>query len=72
ESPVFNEFLVKFKASRTFISRIARKLDLIPGYILGSEYGFSSRNETNVIVNVTERNTDSDFNVYREFLREVA
>ncbi|MEM0128441.1 MAG: aminomethyl-transferring glycine dehydrogenase subunit GcvPA [Thermoplasmatales archaeon] len=71
ESPVFNEFLIKFKASKTFILRIARKLKLVPGYILGKEAGFSDRNETNIIVNVTERNTDEDFNVYREFLREV-
>jgi glycine dehydrogenase subunit 1 len=72
DSPVFNEFLIRMKTSRTFISRIARKLNLIPGYILGKEYGFSDRNEVNVVVNVTERNTDEDFNVFREFLREVA
>ncbi|MGC8645594.1 MAG: aminomethyl-transferring glycine dehydrogenase subunit GcvPA [Thermoplasmata archaeon] len=72
DSPVFNEFLIRLKTSRTFISRMAKKLNLIPGYILGKEYGFSDRNEVNIVVNVTERSTDEDFNAFREFLREVA
>jgi glycine dehydrogenase subunit 1 len=71
-SPVFNEFLMNIKGSKTFVNRIARKLNLIPGYYLGKEYGFSNRNETNLVVNVTERNTDKDFDIYREFLTRVS
>lgn len=71
-SPVFNEFVIKLHESRTFINRIAKKNDLIPGYILGKEYGYTDRNEVHLVVNVTERNTKGDFDAFREFLREVA
>ena len=71
-SPVFNEFLIRLNESKTFVTRIAKKYDLIPGYMLGKEYGFNDRNQANIVVNVTERNTDEDFNAFREFLREVA
>jgi glycine dehydrogenase subunit 1 len=71
-SPVFNEFLIRLNESKTFVNRIAKKFNLIPGYILGKEYGFNDRNQVNIVVNVTERNTDDDFNAFREFLREVA
>ncbi len=71
-SPVFNEFLIRLNESKTFVARIAKKYNLIPGYMLGKEYGFNDRNQSNIIVNVTERNTDDDFNAFREFLREVA
>ncbi|MCL5680915.1 MAG: aminomethyl-transferring glycine dehydrogenase subunit GcvPA [Candidatus Thermoplasmatota archaeon] len=71
-SPVFNEFLLNINCSRTFVAGIAKKLDLIPGYYLGKEYGFSNRNEVNLVVNVTERNTDEDFDAYREFLGKVS
>lgn len=72
KSPVFNEFLLKVKTSKTFIRRIIKHLNLVPGYILGKEYGFNDRNETNILVNVTERNTDEDFDAFREFLSEVS
>lgn len=71
-SPVFNEFLIKLKESKTFVCRIAKKFNLTPGYALGKAYGFNDRNEVNIVVNVTERNTVEDFDAYREFLREVA
>lgn len=71
-SPVFNEFLMNLKGSKTFVNRIARKLNLVPGYILGKDYGFTNRNEVNIVVNVTERNTDADFEAYREFLGRVS
>ncbi|MCL5408025.1 MAG: aminomethyl-transferring glycine dehydrogenase subunit GcvPA [Candidatus Thermoplasmatota archaeon] len=71
-SPVFNEFLIRLNESKTFVARIAKKYNLIPGYMLGKEYGFNDRNKSNIVVNVTERNTDDDFNAFREFLREVA
>lgn len=72
KSPVFNEFLMRVKTSKSFINRITRRLNLIPGYIMGKEYGFIDRNEVNIVVNVTERSTEEDFNVFREFLNEVA
>ncbi len=71
-SPVFNEFLIRLDESKTFVNRIAKKYNLIPGYTLGKEYGFSDRNQVNVVVNVTERNTNEDFAAFKEFLREVA
>ncbi|MCL4447651.1 MAG: aminomethyl-transferring glycine dehydrogenase subunit GcvPA [Candidatus Thermoplasmatota archaeon] len=71
-SPVFNEFLIRLKESKTFVSRIAKKYNLNPGYMLGKDYGFNDRNQVNIVTNVTERNTNEDFNAYREFLREVA
>ncbi len=71
-SPVFNEFLIRLKESKTFVCRIAKKFNLIPGYALGKNYGYNDRNQTNIVVNVTERNTNDDFNAYKEFLREVA
>ncbi len=72
KSPVFNEFLIRLKESKTFVRRIAKKFNLVPGYALGKEYGYNDRNQCNVVVNVTERNTNEDFNAFREFLREVA
>jgi glycine dehydrogenase subunit 1 len=72
KSPVFNEFLIRINASKSFINRITKKLNLVPGYILGKEYGFFDRNQVNMVVNVTERTTDEDFNAFREFLSEVA
>lgn len=71
-SPVFNEFLIRLKESKTFVNRIAKKYNLIPGYMLGKEYGFNDRNQVNIVTNVTERNTSKDFDAFREFLREVA
>ena len=71
-SPVFNEFLIRLNESKTYVNRIAKKYNLNPGYVLGKEYGFTDRNQVNIITNVTERNTNDDFNAYREFLREVA
>ncbi|MGC8561765.1 MAG: aminomethyl-transferring glycine dehydrogenase subunit GcvPA [Thermoplasmata archaeon] len=71
-SPVFNEFLIRLKESKTYVNRIAKKYNLNPGFVLGKEYGFNDRNQVNIVTNVTERNTNDDFNAYREFLREVA
>jgi glycine dehydrogenase subunit 1 len=71
-STVFNEFLIRLNESKTFVNRIAKKYNLIPGYTLGREYGFSDRNQVNIVVNVTERNTNEDFAAFKEFLREVA
>ncbi len=70
-SPVFNEFLLNLKVSKTYASLIARRLKLIPGYILGAEYGFDTRKEVNIVTNVTERNTQEDFDTYTEFLKRV-
>ncbi len=72
DSHVFNEFLMSIKVSRTFVNRLAKKCNVIPGYILGKEYGFNSRFETNIVVNVTERNTNEDIDAFKEFLRGVA
>ncbi len=71
-SPVFNEFMMNIKASKTFVNRVARKLNLIPGYYLGKEYGYTNRNEVNLVVNVTERNSEEDFEVFKEFLGRVS
>ncbi|MCL4333789.1 MAG: aminomethyl-transferring glycine dehydrogenase subunit GcvPA [Candidatus Thermoplasmatota archaeon] len=72
DSPVFNEFLMRLNESKTFVSRIARKYNLVPGHILGKEYGFNDRNQVNIVTNVTERTTNSDFDAFKEFMREVA
>lgn len=70
-SPVFNEFLIRLKVSKTYANMVSRRLRLLPGYILGNEYGFDTRHEINMVTNVTERNTQEDFDTFIEFLRRV-
>ena len=70
-SPVFNEFYIKLKVSKTYLNLAARKSRVIPGAILGQEFGFDTRKEVNIITNVTERNTKEDFDAYIDFLMKV-
>jgi len=70
-SPVSTSFN-QVEGVENFRCRIAKKFNLVPGYSLGKNYGYNDRNQTNIVVNVTERTTNDDFNAYKEFLREVA